>query len=136
MSELPKTQQYVRYFTHDIFVSNETTRALKTPVDTSLPPAQLYALLDIPAHAYAFSLFEKARVVVDGETLLGERKNESPVYYPDGVRMNYKIASSEGRSSMLASNMQMNGWDFVVRTRHNGFQVYTEGKTVVFDTKG
>jgi hypothetical protein len=81
--------------------------------------------------AYSLQFYDQVSttVVVDGysQQVYGKRKNESPIYYPDGKTFTLdEVRTLTGDYSTLIANMQGNGYSKVVKTRTNNWQPFNE----------
>jgi hypothetical protein len=91
-------------------------------------------------HENAFSIrffdLTSTEVVVDGvkRVVSGERKNLSPLYFPDGkIKTLAQIKKMD--APMILSNMECNGWDRVVRTRRGTYQPFESGCEIIKTTE-
>lgn len=116
------TQHYIRRYYPGTFVSDlvdeETDHRDPGSVDTK------------ESRMYAFQFFDRTKVeTLDSETLLGDPKNFSPIYYLGGEALS-KDDVQEG--SILWRNMESNQWDCVVRSRFGQvFPVPKEGFVIL-----
>lgn len=85
------------------------------------------ALSKMPQGAFAFVLYDvesRQGRLEDGEIITNEKTvNRSGRFYPEGVLVTLEEVKSMGeRYSILASNMECNNWNPVVRTRVGNYQ--------------
>ena len=87
-------------------------------------------------NSYAFRFYDQVstKIVVDGktQTVYGDKKNLSPMYYPGGVVYNLEqIKALPGDYAILISNMEGNNYTHVVQTRCGNFQEFKEGDVLL-----
>lgn len=87
--------------------------------------------------AFAFYFYDQVSkvVTVDGEqqTVFGQRKNISGVYYPDAVGT-YDLKGIKkllGNNSVLIDSMRANGWGLVVKTKLGNLQPFLENDRLI-----
>lgn len=94
----------------------------------------VFGMPEIPKGCFAYYLWDREEVVLDGETLYGKPKNITGRYYfgkelsLDEVKRLYPDAKT------LHFNMQANKYKTVVRTRCGNFQPLEEKDTIVSET--
>lgn len=104
------TVLYARYLAPGSFVANEWT----APVD-SLDPRDV----PWPDRAYAFTLHRREDVIDGDQTFTGKAEQIGPTYYhPDSkVESLDEVRGNPNATSILVSNMKMNGWTHIVWSR-------------------
>lgn len=86
-------------------------------------------------NAYAFKLYDvevRTGVLEDGEKIENRRMvNESGMYFIGGKLLDKEDIAKENelnnRYSILLSNMESNGYEYVVRCRTGNYQPFQEG---------
>ena len=100
-------KQFVEFFYPGSFMS-ETS---EVEISTRTLPAE------VPQRAYGYRFFERQVAEVDGEKLVGQKKNFSGrVFLGEEVSLQDAIAR-EGENSILVRNMRCNNWSRVGKTR-------------------
>lgn len=114
---------YVEILYPGTFVSETEVR----PVD-SRDPAKFQA----PQRCFGYRFFDRDEVVSGDEVLAGKPKNYSGThYFGKAMTVDEVEAEFPNSSRTLVSNMQVNGWDKVVKTRCGNFQPLTSLDTIV-----
>lgn len=88
-------------------------------------------LVKVPEGAFAYRFFDQSEAIVDGETLVGDRKNFSPLTYFGTAYTLEEVKAQFPECTTLISNMECNGWNRVVKTRRGNWQPLEEGDTVI-----
>jgi hypothetical protein len=117
-----KTEHWVEYLHPGSFYPEESRLRLKQYSATE-------ALRKLPKTAFAFTLYDveiRSGKLEDGETIEQRKKvNESGRFYPGGeIKYLEEIKSMGEGFEILASNMENNDWNSVVRTRAGNFQPF------------
>lgn len=85
----------------------------------------------VPEGAFCYSFFDVEKTVVGEEEFWGKRKNHSGRFYPDAAVFTLEEVKALPDIGFLASNMEANGWEKVVRTRRGNFQPLQPGDTIL-----
>jgi len=100
------TKHFVKFFTPGLIHSTTYAREIENR-ETSF---------DIFEEVYAYQFYDIEEVIINGETLKGEPKNHSPMYYyGEEWDLNDAIKNT-GHDSTLVRNMKDNEWNRVVST--------------------
>lgn len=89
------------------------------------------ALITVPAGACAYRFFDRTEIILNGEKLVGEPKNFSPLTYLGKAYTLKQVKAEFPESKMLISNMECNGFKRVVRTRCGNWQPLSEDDVVI-----
>lgn len=74
-------------------------------------------MITIPEKAFAFRFFDCTVINVEGETFVGNKQNFSPfTYFGTEYTLN-EVKTQFPDSIILIENMEINGWNRVVKTR-------------------
>lgn len=88
-----------------------------------------------PEAAYGYRFYSRSEVELEGEQLVGARKDISPMtFYGEEFTLEQVRALPEdrpGQNSILISNMSGNGYERAVRTVRGNWQFLEPGDTVV-----
>lgn len=114
-------KHYVCFLSPGSFVPNEKWQEIKSRKDK----------IDAPDNCFAYYFFDREEVEKDGELLLGKEKNQSGRYYFGKVMTAEEIEKTVPDSGILLSNMRINNWPTVVRTRMGNFQPLEKNDTVL-----
>lgn len=118
-------QIYVEYYYPGILMSETSQRKVKSR-DLS------EALRKLPENAFAFRFMERVESKVDGETVRGDFKNYSGMYYPDGTKLSLaEVKKQYKKEKILISNMEINKYDHVVRCRTGNWQPLNKGDQII-----
>lgn len=94
------------------------------------------AEVELPKGAFAYRFFDHETVKVGNKTFTGDRSNVSGLTYVDGEVLSVEdVKKSVPNSRTLVSNMEGNGWDYVVKTKRGNFQPLEKGDSVTQDGK-
>jgi hypothetical protein len=125
-----KTKTYVELLYHSLLFSENEVEEVAT--------RDPQAIAEKHKNAFGFRFFDQARteVELDGktQTVFGERRMESPWYYPGGVLYTLeqvKQLTPKKDYSILIGNMEMNNYPAVVKTRHGGFVHHNAGDVML-----
>lgn len=88
-------------------------------------------LVTVPEGAFAYRFFDRTETSIDGEVLVGERKNISPLTYIGKEYTLEEVKDQFPECHILISNMEVNGWSRVVKTRCGNWQPLLEGDIVI-----
>lgn len=88
-------------------------------------------LVKVPEGVFAYRFFDRSEAIVDGETIVGDRKNFSPLTYLGTAYTLEEVKAQFPECTPLISNMECNGWNRVVKTRRGNWQPLEEGDTVI-----
>jgi hypothetical protein len=75
---------------------------------------------------FAFQFFKRTFVTVDDEVFIGERRDPSKTYFPEG-----KILGVNDVGKGLASQMRLQGTDYVIKTRIGTYPIYDPEKDII-----
>lgn len=117
------TKHYVEFFYPGVFISETSTKEI----------SNRDAKINLPKGAYGYRIFSREEVVLDGETLYGERKNYSGITYYGKILTLDDVKELEPKDhyEILISNMEINKYDKVVRTICGNFQPLDKNDVVV-----
>lgn len=101
------------------------------PEETIVQIDSRESTFDIPGNCFAYYLWDRIEVVQGDETLYGERKNKTGRFYFGEVLTIDDVKSKYPESKILISNMEMNNWKKIVRTRRGNFQPIEAADTVL-----
>ena len=90
--------------------------------------------VSIPEGSYGYRFFDQTHQEVDGEVLIGKKKNYSGVTYKGDVYTLDKIKKKFGddeKYHILISNCEINNWNRVVRTCRGNWQPLEENDVVM-----
>lgn len=76
--------------------------------------------------AFAFHFWDRTESEIDGELLIGPKKNKSGTYYPGG-----KVKDQSQCDGILLQNMIGNRWNHVVVTRLGNTQPFEDGDVIL-----
>lgn len=115
-------KHYVEFSYPESFVSEDVIRevAERNP-----------ALITLPKYAYAYRFFDRTEIIVDGEKLVGEPKNFSPLTYLGKVYTLEQVKAEFPKAKVLISNIECNGWERVIKTRWGIWIPLWEDGTVI-----
>jgi hypothetical protein len=99
------TKHYVEFTYAGSFFSEMSSRSVE-----SRDPSKVV----MPSGAYAFRFYDQEEVELNGDTLVGTPKNLSPRYIR-GEKVTLEQAERLPNSDTLVSNMNGNGWGYVVK---------------------
>jgi|SRR5208282_2821641 len=125
------TKMYVEILYPGILFSEEDAHEVK-----SRNPMAIAKGLKAAAFAFRFYDQVETEVTVGGETktVASKERNKSGIYYPDGQIFNLeevKKLKPAKEYSILASNMEINKWPIVVKTRCGNWQPFDPAKDEV-----
>lgn len=89
--------------------------------------------IEIPDGCFAYYFWDREEVLMGKELLVGKEKNRSGRFYLGETLTLEEIEKSPG-CEILASNMRVNAWPVVVKTRMGNYQPVLEND-VVLDLK-
>lgn len=101
------TKHYIEYLFPGIICPGTSVEEVKNRKDKPKPPEG----------TYAFRYFDLEVIKVKGETLSGQRKNESGLFYVGGTVKTYEQIKNEMPDSILERNMKYNKIKRVVITQ-------------------
>lgn len=84
-----------------------------------------------PTNCFAYYFFDREEIEKGGEKLVGKEKNKSGRFYFGTVMTAEEIEADEGDNKILLSNMSINNWPKVVKTRMGNYQPLEKGDTVL-----
>lgn len=116
------TKHYVEYYYPGMIVPETRTREIeKREIDVDPKEAKFYA----------YRLFDCTLEEVNGELLSGNPKNHSPMTYIGRVMTLEDVKREMPESLILISNMELNGYEQVVKTKFGQcFPVNKEDKVI------
>lgn len=117
------TSYYVIFMEPGTFVSE----SWKRDVDGPDPRAVKW-----PDNAYAFTLFKREDVTVDGKVYQGEPEQIGKLYYhPDSVIQTYEEAQANPKATrILLTNMRINRWPQIIWTRWGNWPQHYEPESM------
>lgn len=86
--------------------------------------------MDLPKGAFAYRFFSRQVAMIHDETLVGDKKDYSPMTYFGETFTVDQIKEMPGDHSILIRNMEGNKWDRVVKTIRGNFLPLLEGDIV------
>jgi len=113
-------KHYIEWFYPGSFVSDSSSHLVEERVRPT----------EIPARAYAFRFYSRKEVELDGEVLLGEKRDFSGTTYFGEEVTQEQIVEQMGTKCILYQNMKCNGWKSVVRTIKGQYMPIQEGDTI------
>ena len=119
-------KHYVQYFSPGSFVS-ETS-------DKEIPSRSLDHVLPMKknSYSYGFLFFDREETKINGEVLKGKKKNYSSTHYIGGRKMNATEVKAEVKNNAtLLSNMKINEWKYVVKTKFGQFMPFEKGDIMI-----
>ena len=88
--------------------------------------------VEAPKECFGYRFFDRQESVAkDGEVLIGGAKNYSGTHYFGKLMTLGDVKREVPNSNILVSNMEVNGYDRVVRTRKGNFQTFTDEDTLI-----
>ncbi len=116
-------KHYVQFFYPGLFVSDDST--------TGIDKRDL-SEVNVPKNCFAFRFFDRTESKVDGEWLVGEKKNFSKTYYVEAEAWRISdIKGSEHDTGFLVSNLTRNKNMAGVRCRSGNWQSLEKGDHIV-----
>ena len=88
-------------------------------------------LITVPERAVAFRFFDRSEIVVDGETLVGYRKNISPLTYFGTDYTLEEVKKYFPERTLLVTFMKFYEWNKVVKTCEGNWYLLEEGDMVI-----
>ena len=88
-------------------------------------------LIKLPKGAFAFRFFDRTEVEIEGETLVGNPKNYSPLTYYGREYTLEEIKEKFPSFGTLILNMESNAWNRVVKTIRGNWCPLEEGDIVI-----
>ena len=110
-----KLKHYIEYLYPGIFLSNSSVSEI---------PERDVSKVSIPDDCCGFRFFDRTETVLDGEILIGHRKNISGWYYKGEKMTIEQVKATYGYDhnySILISNMECNDVGAVVKTKFGNF---------------
>ena len=92
------------------------------------------AKLTIPKRCYAYSFFDLEEIQKNGETLTGDRKNQSRMTYFGTEYTLTELEKQFPKERVLISNIKNNGYLSAVKTRRGNWQGVSKGDKVIVET--
>lgn len=99
------TKHYVKFFLPGSFMSDTSVK----PTETRDPDK-----IEWLDRAYCARFFSRTEIEIDGETLVGERRDVSNRFFLGGTVKMIHDVRTESPGSILLQNMESNGWDRVI----------------------
>ena len=115
-------KHYVEYHFKDIYSSEYQTKEVKT---------RNPKLIKLPKGAFAFRFFDRTEVEIEGEKLVGNPKNYSPLTYYGKIYTLEEVKAQFPYLGTLILNMESNGSNRVVRTIRGNWCLLEEGDIVL-----
>lgn len=120
---MKELKHYVERFYPGIIVSETSVEEIEDRIPTSIK---------LEEGCYGFRFFDKSIAVIDGETLIGERKNISGIYYPGGVVYSIDgVKKHHPEMETLIKNMERNSIDAVVKTKVGNWQQFHKEDNII-----
>lgn len=88
-------------------------------------------LIVVPEEAFAYRFFDQEETIGDGEKLVEERKNVSPLTYFGKVYTLEEVKAQFWKYDPLIFNMECHGYNKVVKTRCDTWHPLAEGDIVI-----
>ena len=115
---------YVEYLCVGSFFSESVIKKIDSK-DINLARASM------PNGGFGFRFFEKEEQMIDGEQLTGKPKNYSKWFYIGEKLSLNDVKYKYPDKTILISNMEMNGWSHVVKTKFGQFMQMETGDVVL-----
>lgn len=115
-------KHYVEFFYPGSFFPETRVREIQ---DRTSPAT------NVPEGAYGWRVFSQETITMGGETLTGKPKDYGPMVYFGEIMTLEDVRALGGDYRILISNMEINGWDRVVRTVRGNFQPLNDGDVVL-----
>jgi hypothetical protein len=107
---------YIEYFMPGAIVSENYTKIIE-PYMRNHPEN-----LVVPDGVYGFRFFDREEIEQDGEILRGPSKNQSGMYYIGTIHDYMEVLTWDPKEyGTLESNMRINEWEKVVKTKYGQF---------------
>ena len=122
----PVTKTYLELLRYSVF---KNTSSIQEVPNRDKPS-------ELPEDVFAFRFFDYETEGINGKQFDGNRLNVSGLTYVDGTVLSLdRVKKTIPYSRTLITNMEKNGWDYVVRTRHKEFFPLLKGDRVTNDGK-
>jgi len=118
-------KHYVEYLFPNIFVSEHSVEEVAE---------RKVKAVNMPNGCFGFRFFDREVTSTNGETIAGDRENVSGWYYQgekmtlEQVRATYGM---DGNYRKLIENMEINGYDTVVKNKFDQFIHFNDNDTVL-----
>jgi len=87
--------------------------------------------IEIPKGSFGYRFFDRTEVELDGEALIGKRRDYSVMYYM-GKKMSLAEVKRElPKEEVLIRNMEGNNYKYVVKTIRGNFQPFKKGDKII-----
>ena len=89
--------------------------------------------IEWPPSAYAFAFYQREDVIDGSETYVGKAEQVGPTYYHPNTEK-YDIEGVKRffpEATILISNMECNGYEYVVKCRAGNWQPYNSNECVI-----
>lgn len=116
------TVHYVSFLMPGSLMANEETRAVEV---RDVQPS------GIPTNAYGYWFFSRTEVVVDGELVVGQRRDPSRMTYFGKRYTLTEVEALPGDNRILISNIKSNSYDGVVKTPSGNWAPLYAGDQVI-----
>jgi len=113
-------KNYVEFIYAGTFLSESSTEAIGSRNQEIV----------MPEGAYGYRLFDRVEHTIDGELLVGKGKNYSAWHYKGEVYDAERVEREVPNSSVLLSNMRINGWSKVLKC-NQGFIPLRDNDVVI-----
>jgi len=90
-----------------------------------------HTIIDAPKDCFGYRFFSREEAEDHGEILKGKNKDYSGFYYFGTVMTKEQVEKHVDNPDTLLSNMRINNWDRVVKTRLGNFQPFNRDKDVI-----
>jgi len=116
-------KHFVEYFYPGIIVSDSSAEETKH---------RDYTKIKVPKEAYGFKFYDREVIVDNGEILKGKSKNHSSMFYHMGqIMTKADVKKRVKKNYTLLSNMRINEWEKVIKTKFNQFMPYEKGDVII-----
>jgi hypothetical protein len=115
------TQHYVKFLFPGSFWPEEQSKKISSRDEK----------FDIPKECFAYEFYDREEGELNGELVYGEIKNKSGRHYFGEVLTAKEVEEKYPDSRILLTNMRVNNWETVVRTRRGNFQPLAENDVVL-----
>ena len=111
-------KHYVEFFYPGVLFAESSS--------VSIDARESFNVTDVPTNAYAYRFYDREEIDQNDEKLVGPIKHISGFYFFGKVYDADDVVTLFPEASILARNMQYNGWNKVVKTRCGNWQPFDE----------
>ena len=114
-------KQYVTFYYPGILMNEKEVKLISSRRDK----------IEIPKGSFGYRFFDRIETRVDGETLKGKPKNHSGIYYLGRKMSLAEVKKELPKEKILISNMEGNGYKYVVKTIRGNFQPFEKRDKII-----